>query len=331
MNSSDIPEYNDIESLQILALNFKDFVEISEIGSIDFQNENYPIHGIVIGPKNGDIPTFGLYGGVHGLEVIGTQIILAYLRSLLEQCSWDEDLKEFFKTSRIVSIPMINPVGVAMRWRSNHRGIDLMRNSPINIEKDLKKYFLVSGHRYGSWLPYFRGIEGNELEKENLILAAFVKKYHFETTISVSLDVHSGFGMRDQLWYLYAHSKKPFAFLRETLSFLNVFSKTIPHHVYKIEPQSVNYLIHGDIWDYLFYQFQDHQLESHGKIQNKIFIPITLELGSWNWVRKNPLQLLRPLGLFNPMRNHRYSRTMRRHILLFEYMRRAVKNHHHWK
>ena len=51
-----------------------------------------------------------------------------------------------------------------------------------------------------------------------------------------------------------------------------------------------------------------------------MFLPWTLEMGSWAWVRKNPLQVFQALGFFNPIKPHRYARTMRRHARLVEFL-----------
>jgi hypothetical protein len=293
-------------------------INVEELLVIKDQEQRYPIHSVVIGPTEGNIPTFGIYGGVHGLERIGGQVAISFLHSVAAQLMWDKGLNNFFKEARIVSIPIINPGGLARFTRSNLNGVDLMRNAPIEALNPLP---LVSGHRISPLLPYFRGKEGAPMELENQVLFDFIKKFHFSSEFSISLDVHSGFGFRDQIWYPYAKSTEQFPQLAETQKVLNIFEETVPHHVYKIEPQSKNYVVNGDVWDYFFDQhFYDTERGS------RIFIPLTLELGSWSWVKKNPLQLFSKLGLFNPVKGHRFSRTMRRHLLLLDFFRRIVKN-----
>ncbi|MDH4467492.1 MAG: M14 family zinc carboxypeptidase [Bacteriovoracaceae bacterium] len=294
-------------------------VSIERLLILHHHGESYPVYGIVIGPKEGDVPTFGIYGGVHGLERIGSQITISYLQSIVAQMHWDKDLKEFFKTSRIVSIPMINPGGVAKLSRSNLRGVDLMRNAPVDAVNPISFF---SGHRFSNWLPYYRGKEGEPMELENQTLEAFIYKYHFTSSYSVALDIHSGFGFRDQIWYPYAKSTENFPQEKEVLSMLKLFKETVPHHVYKIEPQSKNYVVNGDVWDYFF--DKHYQSSERG---NRIFLPLTLELGSWTWIKKNPFQIFGKTGLFNPIKKHRFSRTMRRHLLLLDFLRRVVKNY----
>jgi hypothetical protein len=53
-------------------------------------------------------------------------------------------------------------------------------------------------------------------------------------------------------------------------------------------------------------------------------------MGSWNWVKKNPIQLLSFLGAFNPVKQHRMQRTLRRHLPLFDFLVRALISNQAW-
>ena len=107
----------------------------------------------------------------------------------------------------------------------------------------------------------------------------------------------------------------------EMFLFFQLFEKTNPHHIYKIEPQSKNYMTHGDIWDYCFLNF---------KKSDQIYIPLTLEMGSWIWVKKNPLQIFSKIGLFNPIKEHRLSRTFRRHRPFFDFILHSLFSCQAW-
>ena len=69
------------------------------------------------------------------------------------------------------------------------------------------------------------------------------------------------------------------------------------HHRYVIEPQSRQYLAHGDLWDHLYLRSRERP--------ERVFLPLTLEMGSWIWVKKNPRQLFSRQGIFNPLVQHR--------------------------
>ena len=57
---------------------------------------------------------------------------------------------------------------------------------------------------------------------------------------------------------------------------------------------------------------------------------LTLEMGSWQWLRKNPLHLFHRHGLFHPMLPHRHQRILRRHLTLFDFLLRAMLCPHAW-
>lgn len=297
-----------------------DLVEIEVLGSIG--PDNLPVHGISIGSNDPTHPTLGLFGGVHGLEKIGSQLLLSFIEVMDSRLDWDDDFKEQLKTTRIVCIPMINPWGLINFSRCNINGVDLMRNAPVDAEE--KATFLVGGHRISNKLPWFRGKLDEPMEVESSILMDFVQKNMFQSKVSVALDFHSGFGLKDQIWYPYAKSKKPFPFLNQFLNLAKVFEDTYSHHVYKIEPQSLTYTTHGDLWDYAI------ELHSNSENSHNTFIPITLELGSWAWIKKNPIQIFSLFGLFNPIKKHRYNRIMRRHIYLIDFLFKAIRNDKSW-
>jgi hypothetical protein len=314
---------SELTRIEKLIENQGDLAQIKVLDTVKAFNKEFPIYGITIGTQDKTKPTFGLFGGVHGLEKIGTQCVTAYLESLFEQLRWDEDLRNRFKNVRLVSIPLVNPAGMYANTRSNPRGVDLMRNSPV--EAPDKPLFLVGGHRYSSKLPYFRGHANTEMEIESQALCDFVEEQMFESESALAVDVHSGFGVIDRLWYPFARSREPFPRQKEVESLGNLLSKSYPNHVYQIEPQSLTYTTHGDLWDHLF----DKHYSIHGNV-GPLFIPWTLEMGSWMWVRKNPLQLFSAFGRFNPIKIHRYRRILRRHIPLFDFLVRAVKNYRTW-
>ena len=96
------------------------------------------------------------------------------------------------------------------------------------------------------------------------------------------------------------------------------------YHIYKIEPMCLEYLISGDLWDYLIDDFVE---QSNNE---KLFLPLTLEMGSWLWLRKNPSHLFSRHGLFHPLLPHRQQRVFRRHFLLFDFLHRSLINPSAW-
>lgn len=161
------------------------------------------------------------------------------------------------------------------------------------------------------------------MEAEADALCQFIEREVFEARAAVSLDVHSGFGFQDRIWFPYARTRRPFPHLAQTYGLKRLLDRTLPHHVYRMEPQARNYTVQGDLWDHLHDRYRARRPDG-------VFVPLTLEMGSWIWVKKNPRQLLSVLGSFNPIKPHRLRRTLRRHLLLFDFLHRATAGAEGW-
>ena len=85
-----------------------------------------------------------------------------------------------------------------------------------------------------------------------------------------------------------------------------LFDQSNGHHRYIFEPQSRQCLAHGDLWDHLCRRAEANV--------ERTFLPLTLEMGSWRWVKKNPRQLFSRHGIFNPLIDHRQQRVLRRYF-----------------
>jgi hypothetical protein len=196
-----------------------------------------------------------------------------------------------------------------------------MRNSPLEADETTGPFY--RGHRISPMLPCYRGADGEEMEIEAKALIDVVQTELAHSKLVLTVDVHSGFGARDRFWFPYAHSRKPFPGLAQAFSLKELFDRTFPHHVYIYEPMSRQYTIHGDLWDYIY--------ESNLKRKDhSIFMPYCLEMGSWSWLRKNPLQIFNKHGVFHPTLPHRRSRILRRHVFLFDFLHRAVMSPEAW-
>ena len=280
---------------------------------------SYPSYLIELAEFDAKKPTLLLTGGVHGLERIGSAVLIAFLESLIQRLEWDHGLQHQLSQLNMLFLPMVNPVGMAAHTRSNGNGVDLMRNAPVACEE--KAAFLVGGQQYSAKLPWYRG-DPSKPEAETQMLFALVRDKLFQSPFSMVLDCHSGFGQVDRLWFPYAKSRKPLPHLAEYYRLRQLLFDSYPHQAYQFEPQSLHYMCHGDLWDFLY----DESLTS-----DRIFLPLTLEMGSWNWVRKNPFQLLTSLGMFHPMKPHRVKRVLRTHLTLFHFLIAATASQQHWR
>jgi Zinc carboxypeptidase len=299
--------------------------------TVNHEGIEFPLYSIVIGTEDKTAPCVGVFGGVHGLERIGAEVVIAYLQSLSETLLWDQTLRDRLKTTRVVFMPIVNPVGMFHTMRANGNGVDLMRNSPVVAEEPPP--FLLGGQTYSKKLPWFRGTTSDleSMEIESRALCKLVQREIFPSKACVTIDVHSGFGTVDRLWFPYAKSKLPPPNLSEITAMKRLFDRSYPNHPYQIEPQAKAYTTHGDLWDFLFDEYQKTKLGAgESQLSANAYIPWTLELGSWIWLKKNPKQFFSSLGAFNPIQPHRLKRILRRHLTLFDFLHRAVLNSNQW-
>ncbi|MCB1935916.1 MAG: zinc carboxypeptidase [Nitrosomonas sp.] len=279
-----------------------------------------PVYALTLGNTVQDVPCITYVAGIHGLERIGTQVVVTFLEGLLERLEWDQVTRDLLQKVRIHILPLINPVGMHNNTRSNGQGVDLMRNAPIDSQE--KTIWLGGGHRISPLLPWYRGKAGEPMQPEARALCDFIIREVFPAPFSIVLDCHSGFGHRNQIWFPYARSRRePIKHLKEVYYLRKLFMHTYPNQEYLFEPQAKHYLVHGDLWDFMYMQ----SLE-----RGNIFLPLTLEMGSWRWVRKNPLQLTRLLGLYHPMKPHRLRRVLRSHLILLDFLLHATLSYSNW-
>jgi hypothetical protein len=206
------------------------------------------------------------------------------------------------------------------RTRANPGGVDLMRNAPLDAPKST-----LPDRR-----PPLRSraalVSRSRRQPDGIAETAALCRWWKELLshgFSIAIDCHSGFGVHDRIWFPYAHTARPIPHLAEMHALMEILDQTHSHHRYVFEPQSRQYLAHGDLWDYLYLR----SLEQAGRV----FLPLTLEMGSWLWVKKNPRQLLSRHGIFNPLIEHRRQRVLRRHLAWLDFMTRAASGHALWQ
>lgn len=310
----ELPELSAIDTLAASAAGIAQVEVLARVGYRD-----YPIYAFSFGAAARNVPILLVTGGVHGLERIGTDVAIAYLSSLVARVPWDAPLADALARCRVVVVPLVNPVGMALGRRANGRGVDLMRNAPSD---DVGGTPLLGGQRLSPRLPWFMGERGAAMEPEARVLVDLVERETFSTAFAIAVDLHSGFGFIDRLWYPYARTREPTPEQPAIDALSHLLDDTLPNHVYRVEQTARAYTIRGDLWDYLLDRRRDHR--------GGTLLPLTLEMGSWTWIRKNPLQGLSRLGRFNPVAPHRLRRTLRRHLPLLEFLHHAAASHAAW-
>lgn len=285
---------------------------------IDAGGQQLPVYVLTLGATDPAAPALGVFGGVHGLERIGAEVVIAFLANLIARLKWDESLHSLLASTRMVLMPLVNPGGLVRGTRANPAGVDLMRNAPVQAREPVPR--LLGGQRLSARLPWYRGPAGAPMQPEAAALCAVVERELLSRPVAMAIDCHSGFGLADRLWFPFAHTATPIEGLAEMHALKCLFDDTHPQHRYVFEPQSRQYLAHGDLWDHLLLQART----------DATFLPLTLEMGSWTWVRKNPRQIFSLQGIFNPLIEHRRSRVLRRHLVWLDFVARAVASARRW-
>ena len=315
MADAAFPELQELERLVEVG---QDWLETRRLGEVESLGRRFPLLCLCLGTGRRRCPAVGFFGGIHGLERIGSRVVLAFLAGLLARLPWDALLRRQLDNLRLVFMPLVNPGGMWAATRCNPRGVDLMRNAPVDSREHPLPF--LGGQRLSARLPWYRGRPEDGMEVESQALCRVVEEELLTRRFSIALDCHSGFGLMDRIWFPHAHTVAPMARLAEVYALNELFEHSYPSHCYLFEPQSRNYLAHGDLWDYLCL----------GAGQERVFLPLTLEMGSWAWVRKSPRQLFSREGLFNPGPPHRLKRTLRRHLLWLDFLSRAASSHRDW-
>ncbi|ALL69008.1 Zinc carboxypeptidase-related protein [Paraburkholderia caribensis MBA4] len=308
-------EYEELQA--ILEVGSGSF-EIRSVCETQVRGRTFAVQTASIGSRDPRAPAIGFFGGIHGLERIGTQLVLDYMRALLGRLEWDELLVRQLQSIRLIFVPIVNPGGMWAATRANPNGVDLMRNAPQDAEERVP--WLAGGQRVGSWLPWYRGRRGAPMEAEAEALLRVVADELAARPLSFALDCHSGYGWSDSIWFPYAKTRRPMPHLPEMYALKTMFERAHPHHGYMFEPQSHQYLLHGDLWDWAYDRAPPPN----------IFLPMTLELGSWLWIKKNPRQIFSRQGMFNPLKAHRTARVLRRHANLLDFLTRAAYASQRW-
>jgi hypothetical protein len=292
-----------------------------EVCRVTTDEHAFPVHAVTLGNPDPEVPAVGFFGGVHGLERIGAEVVLACLRAVVRRLRWDGTLHQMLDGLRIVFMPMVNPGGVWRGTRANPQGVDLMRNAPVECEAGAP--FLLGGQRVSPGLPWYRGPAGAPMQPEAQALCDVVAAELLTHRFALSIDCHSGFGFSDRLWFPHAHTTLPVEHLAELHALSQLLDDSLVHHRYVFEPQSRQYLAHGDLWDHLYLR--------GSASAGQVFLPLTLEMGSWLWVKKNPRQFFSRRGIFNPLIEHRQQRVLRSHMALLDFAMRAAHSHQRWR
>ena len=67
-------------------------LKVEVLAQVPHMTQQLPLYALTLGNTAATKPAVVLVGGVHGLERIGPQVVLAYLQTLLLRLDWDRCL-----------------------------------------------------------------------------------------------------------------------------------------------------------------------------------------------------------------------------------------------
>ena len=68
----------------------------------------YPVYALTLGNPAPECAAVGFFGGVHGLEHIGAQVVLACLRGIVARLAWDDSLQHLLE--HLLRPPLHHPL-----------------------------------------------------------------------------------------------------------------------------------------------------------------------------------------------------------------------------
>ncbi|WP_342399154.1 hypothetical protein [Paucibacter sediminis] len=95
-----------LDEVRLLAEQGRPHVELRQLGEVQAAGQCLPLLALVLGNPAPDCPAVGYFGGVHGLERIGIEVVLAFLRSLVMRLRWDATLHAQLAGLRMVFMPL---------------------------------------------------------------------------------------------------------------------------------------------------------------------------------------------------------------------------------
>ena len=137
---SALPELTELE--RILELG-RGHLQSSVACEVSTGNQRFPVYRLTMGNPDPTLPAIGFFGGVHGLERIGTQVLLYFLRSLLTRLEWDKSLHHLLQDVRLVFMPLI----AFLLWKISYLGwaFDYVESNFFG------RHLLDFGGAYYSW------------------------------------------------------------------------------------------------------------------------------------------------------------------------------------
>lgn len=248
-----------------------------------FSVEGRPIWRFEFGSSAAEAPVVLLTGLIHGVELIGSMALHAFVRGLFhvgDAAPQSAEEAALAEAARFVVMPIVNPDALAENmdrlirggsaWRrTNARGVDLNRNFPLVSAKSPWHPFA------GTRIPFFPHYRGPHPLSEPESKAVHDCAQALRPVVAIGF--HS-FG--NVLLYPWAFTRAPNPRVRLYTTLAQTFERRVTQVPYGSKQASAFYPTLGDLDDWL-----DAELGA---------VAFTMEVGGLD------RRLMRPSRLFNP-------------------------------
>ncbi len=89
-HSTSVDSFPELQELRAILDDPRGGFNTRVLAEPSLRGRRFPVHMATLGSDDPQAPCLGIFGGIHGLERIGTQVILSYMRSLIARLQWDE-------------------------------------------------------------------------------------------------------------------------------------------------------------------------------------------------------------------------------------------------
>ena len=105
-------KFPQLEQLERVIEQFGDKTHTQVIEQIHYKSHEFPIHCITLSSTEPDAPALAFFGGAHELEKIGSEVVISYMETISQLLDWDGEFLNRLEKSRLVFVPLVNPVGI---------------------------------------------------------------------------------------------------------------------------------------------------------------------------------------------------------------------------
>ena len=93
-STGDFPE---LDAIRALIRRADGLLRSEVLHEVVLGKERLPLHCLELGTTDPRAPAVGFFGGIHGVERIGAQVLIAFLQTLIERLHWDESLRHMLE------------------------------------------------------------------------------------------------------------------------------------------------------------------------------------------------------------------------------------------